>query len=720
MMAKKKTLPGSTYPALLDWEIADTNWNRYIRARDAGHTEYIEEARTFDNFFRGEQWDEADRQRLESEGRPALTINLIMSTVNAVQGEQANKRAQIHFKPKREALQTTADTLNKLYMVISDTNQLDHKESAMFGDGLIQDRGYLDVRIDFSEHLGGEVKVTLEDPLDIVLDPDAKEYDPETWGEVTKSRWHSFEELGQLYGEDKLEELETVMRGEHHYGFDSVYVSQQRFGSDNTGDYTDSTELIEAEQRLVRSIRVIERQYRVPATVEYFVSSTHGDTSPVPEHWDEERKVQHEEKYQLFRTSRVEHRVRWTVTADHVKLRDDWSPYPFFTIVPYFPYFRRGRPFGMVRNLISPQKYLNKVSSQELHVVNTTANSGWVVEDGSLANMDIDELEERGAETGLIISHHRGSTPPAKIQPNQIPTGLDRISLKAATNIKEISGVTESMLGTDSPEVSGVVLDKKTQRGLVKIQVPLENLKLTRLILARNILWLIQAYYTEPRIYYMTADPKPGQPEEQGQLPINQPQQNGFILNDVTRGKYDIVVTEAPSRDTFTDIQLAEAVGLRQAGIAIPDDVIIEYSHLSEKLAVAERVRQMQGTAEPSPEEQQMQQALQQLQFQQMQLQLKAMEEQINKIGSETRLNLANAAKAMQTGDTLQHQEKELAAKIGMNTQDNITDLETTKLNVMQRHVEKNIENQTRIATALIRANEQRRKLKEKPNSGNT
>ena len=101
----------------------------------------------------------------------------------------------------------------------------------------------------------------------------------------------------------------------------------------------------------------------------------------------------------------------------------------------------------MVLNLLSPQEQLNKIESQELHIVNTTANSGWMVESGSLVGMTADDLEEHGAETGLVLEYQRGTTPPTKITPNQIPTGLDRIAAKAAGNIKVISGVNDSMLG---------------------------------------------------------------------------------------------------------------------------------------------------------------------------------------------------------------------------------------------------------------------------------
>ena len=118
----------------------------------------------------------------------------------------------------------------------------------------------------------------------------------------------------------------------------------------------------------------------------------------------------------------------------------------------------------MVRNLLSPQEQLNKIASQELHIVNTTANSGWLVESGSLVGMNSDDLEEHGAETGLVLEYARGTTPPVKIQPNQIPTGLDRISQKAATNIKAISGINDSMLGTDSAEVSGIAIRQAESR----------------------------------------------------------------------------------------------------------------------------------------------------------------------------------------------------------------------------------------------------------------
>ena len=137
-----------------------------------------------------------------------------------------------------------------------------------------------------------------------------------------------------------------------------------------------------------------------------------------------------------------------------------------------------------------------------------------MVESGSLVGMTADDLEEHGAETGLVVEYNRGSTPPVKIQPNQIPTGLDRIGQKAALNIKTISGINDSMLGTDSAEVSGVAIQAKQNRGVIMIQVPLDNLRKTRQYLAEKILNLIQSFYTEQRIIQVTNEEDPLKPRE--------------------------------------------------------------------------------------------------------------------------------------------------------------------------------------------------------------
>ena len=649
-----------------EMEIASTQYDRYVRARDNGHLEYIHMAKKCDAFYQGEQWDQTDVSMLDAEGRPALTINTILPTINTVLGEQSTRRADIQFKPRRGGDEEVAQTLNKLYMQIADNNKLDWIEQQVFSDGLIMDgRGYFDVRMDFSDHVEGEIRITAKDPLDILIDPDAKEYDPKHWNEIFETKWMTLDEIEEMYGTKKAEELQFIAENGNSFGRDSVEYEETRYGdTESMDDYLGASAYGEEEYRNVKALRVIERQHKRITRVQCLVDPDTGDQRPVPEAWNHRKAKSFAKKYNLTLISKIQKKVRWTVTCDKVVLHDDWSPYAGFTIVPYFAYFRRGRPFGMVRNLLSPQEQLNKISSQELHIVNTTANSGWMVESGSLVGMTPDDLEEHGAETGLVIEYARGTNPPAKIQANTIPTGLDRISQKAAANIQAISGINESMLGTDSAEVSGIAIRAKQNRGAIMIQVPLDNLRKTRHYLAEKILELIQTFYTEQRIIQVTNESDPLQPREP--MVINQMTPEGRIINDLTLGEYDVVVSTAPARDSFDEVQFAEALNLRQVGVAIPDDAIIEYSHLAKKGELAKRIRTTTGI-EKTPEQMEAAMMVQQMQMQEAQLELAKLEAEVQRITSEAAVNVAKAQTTQAEPDL---QLAELQGKIEMKMQE--------------------------------------------------
>ena len=621
--------------------VARSQWDRYVRARDNGHKEYVELAKQCDAYYRGDQWSRDDVSALEAEGRPALTINTVLPTVNTVLGEQASRRADIQFKPRRGGEAEVANTLTKLYMQISDNNKMDWIEQQVFSDGLIMDgRGYFDVRMDFSDHVEGEIRITSKDPLDVLPDPDAKDYDPKTWNEVFETRWMTLDEIEELYGKAKSKDLQFIAENGNSFGRDSIEYEENRFGdTQSSDDYTGHGPASNNEYRNIKALRVIERQHKRIARVDFYVDPNTGDQRQVPEPWSPAKSKKFAKKYGLNIISKVIRKVRWTVTCDRIVLHDDWSPYKEFTIVPFFAYFRRGKPFGMVRNLLSPQEQLNKIASQELHIVNTTANSGWMVESGSLVGMTSDDLEEHGAETGLVLEYQRGTTPPTKIQPNQIPTGLDRIAQKAAGNIKAISGINDSMLGTDGAEVSGIAIQAKQNRGVIMIQVPLDNLKRTRQILAEKILNLIQSFYTEQRIIQVTNEDDPLKPREP--MVINEHTPEGRIVNDLTIGEYDVIVSTAPARDSFDEIQFAEAINLRNVGVAIPDDAIVEYSHLSKKGELAKRIRVLTGQEPPTPEQAEMQAQHHQWEMDQIQLEIAKLEAEVKKLQSEAAVNVA-------------------------------------------------------------------------------
>lgn len=572
----------------VDHTVAQEVWERYARARDQGHTEYVRKARSCENYFAGLQWDEEIRAKLRALKRPVLTINEIFATITTVQGEQIRNRADVSFRPLKGGLSETANALDQVWRHLSIQNHYDFLESQVFDDGIITGRGFFDVRIAFDDHLRGEVRMDVVNPKNVIIDPDAEHYDPARWSEVFITKWLSPDEISHLYNPQDAQRLKQRGPREFRFGADAMDQGDRFGGEAVSADLTGRAE----HNGHKRMVRLIERQVRRQIMVPHFVALKTGDTRRVPPTWDDARIGAAMEAFDLAVIKRATSVIHWTVVADDIVLFDSPSPYPHFTIVPFFPCFRRGQTVGLVEQLQSPQDLLNKTASQELHVINTTANSGWKIRRGGVYNLNVEELEARGAETGLVLELENLNDA-EKILPNPIPTGLDRLTYKAREYLRSISNVSESQRGLDRADVAARAIEAKQAAGQTSLIKPFENLAYTRKLLSERVLGLVQTYYTEERLLQITgADPA----AESEQIVINQATPDGQVLNDLTVGEYAVVITTVPARDFSRESQFNEAVRLKELGVPIPDEVLIENSHLARRGELIKQLREGQST----------------------------------------------------------------------------------------------------------------------------
>ena len=577
--------------------LASEQWTRFQYCRDRGHLEFINKADKCEKFFAGDQWLQADLNALQLQRRPALTINKIISTLGTLFGEQIYNCSETISRPASGATAETAEALTKVFKQISQNNQLPWARSELFADGVIRSRGFLDIRLDFTDSMQGEVRIENLNSKNVVIDPDAEEYDPDRWMDCFITKWVTPQDIAVLYSEDDAEYLKIKDGSSFPYGYDSIERVRDRFGGvlPLAGYYG-----VHEPHGIRRNVRLLERQYRRLDKQLHFVDVTSGDMRAIPQDWDRNRIAQVVEKARgrVSVTKKLVKRIRWTVTADNVVLHDDWSPYKHFTPVPYFPYFRYGRTIGLVENLLGPQELLNKTSSQELHVVNTTANSGWKLKAGALKNMSIEELEQKGATTGLVLELDDVAAA-EKIQPNATPQGLDRLSYKAEEHIKTISNISDSMQGFDREDVAAKAIQAKQSRGSINMTKVMDNLERSDFLVARNVLDIVQEYYTEPRLLHITHDDLLQQPET---LEVNTYDEAlNEITNDLTIGEYSIIITSQPFRATLEDSQFEQGMAMREAGIQLPDDILIENSRLQRKSEIVKRLQ----AAQNSPEAQQ-------------------------------------------------------------------------------------------------------------------
>lgn len=630
-------------------KVANANLKAFRRAYEAGFTKWLTIADLCDKYYQGDQWAEEDIKELAKLKRPALTLNIVRPTMNAVLGEYINKRATFNVKPRTEGDQQVSDVLTKIMMQIADENAFEHVEGTVFQDGMITDRGYFDIRMSFDDNINGDIAITALDPTTVVPDPQAKEWNPDTWREVYVTKWLSIDDLTELYGEEKAEEARTQALSTN---LGAEYAEYTRRGTFGTPEFGYAYDQIPSDERDIKRIRVIDRQHFVIDRQKVFVEPITGEESNVPDNWDEAKIDEYTALTGSYIITKTQKRVRWTVTAGSVVLHDDFSPYPFFTIVPYYPQFRRGKPLGWVRDLIDAQQQINKLASQSLHVVNSTANSGWELEEGALVNMTPEELAANGSKTGLVLVRAPGKQI-AKIQPNQIPSGLMQFVEYAQDMVRRISGVSDYMVGEGSSEVSGVALDARINRNLSQLQPAFDSLDRTRTLLAKRMLHLIQTYYTDTRMFRITAESETGEATRET-ITINQPTHEGRVINDLTLGEYDVIVTSQPNRQTFVETQFAQAIQMAQAGIPIPPDVMVELSNFARKHEIAERIRQQMGMGQPTPEQQQAMQMQQEVQMQQVMLEMQKLQAQINELNTQAELNQAKAYAAV-TNPTIEY-----------------------------------------------------------------
>jgi hypothetical protein len=212
------------------------------------------------------------------------------------------------------------------------------------------------------------------------------------------------------------------------------------------------------------------------------------------------------------------------------------------------------------------------------------------------------------------------------------------------------------------------------------------------------VLDLVQAFYTEQRIIMVTDDSDPLKPREP--MVVNEMTPEGQILNDLTLGEYDVVIATAPARDSFDEVQFAEALNLRQVGVAIPDDAIIEYSHLAKKGELAKRIRQITGAEPPTPEQAEVMAMQQQMAIQKLQLEIAQLDADVKKTQTEAALNAAKVQDIAEVDP--QVRVAELQGKMSMKEQELMLRRELADLTNETRRSQSETNAATRMAATAM------------------
>jgi hypothetical protein len=620
-----------------DLNISRETYEIYRFYRDNGHDDVLDRMETAQLFYACDQWTQDEISKLKAQGRPHLTMNEIFRTMQAVLGEMSQQSVDIKFAPDGEGDEGVADAFDKLYMHVSARNKMEALDNIVRMRGMVMGRGYYDVRMDFDNSMKGHIKVSAPRPQNIILNPEIESVDPNDWPDFFRVRLMSLNDIEMLYGDRAADDVKHAATPNWVDIEDRLFSPALKRRIMAGFDYTG------ADARNIRPYRVLERQYRDVKMKDFFVDPATGDMKEVPENWDRERINHLLNNYGLVIARRKAQTIRWRCVCDDVVLHDEDSPYSRFTIVPYMPFFIDGHTMSLTDHMIDPQRLLNKTLSQELHILNTTANSGWKVKSGALLNMTPEELEERGAETGLVAVLTEMDAL-EKIEANSMPTGHDTIVSRAIEFVRHLGGATDAMFGQTRPDAAAKLQLANAARGPINLTLPISAFYFTKVTLAENIRDLIQTYYTEPRVVRITSETgQIGEP-----VYVNQPQSDADqVLNDITVGEYMVQIVPGPARATIEQNAFDQLVKLKELGVVIPDSVMLRFAQIPKKVDIMKEIQE--GAAPPE------QQEMMRLELEMLRAEVAKKVAEIAGVQSSSQLDQARATKALSDA---QHDDK--------------------------------------------------------------
>lgn len=518
--------------------------------------------------------------------RRQFNFNRIRRVINMIDGHQRKNRKSTICTPIENGDAETADQFSKILMWINNQEGVLETISESFHGGLVTGLNLLEVWVDYrSDPISGNIRVDNCSYNSFLIDPFFRKHDLSDCNSIWKRSFLTKREVISLMPD---------------YGEVILGLQGNDSGSARDGKFQFMPESYNyGMKQLLTYDQFYYRDYRTQLML---ADAQTGETME----WrgsDEDLKAFLAQEQSVTVIEQTVPTVRLAIVVQGKVLYDGPNPngtdlYPFVPVFGYFnpqmPYFPQ-RIQGVVRGLRDPQYLYNRRKVIELDILESQINSGWIYKENALVNpLDVFNLSGQGR--GLALKEEASMTDVQQIQSPAIPPTTIQISEMMAKEVMEISGVNEELLGSATDDKAGILSMLRQGAGLTTLQILFDQLDNSQKLLGKIMIDIIQANFTPGKIKKIL----------EGQEPAPQFYNKAF-------GKYHAVVEEGLNTSTQRQMQFAQLLQLREAGLPIPDSVIIDAATLQDKKKLMEAMDQQQQ---------------QQKQMQQMQLQAQMQEQQ--------------------------------------------------------------------------------------------
>ena len=606
-----------------------TEWDKHLLGK---WSTWREEAKQAYDFAAGHQWDPKDRAAMMDNQKIPVVFNITAPTLDAVAGAEIQNRQEVRYYPRTPDKTGVSDVLSQAADYVNDECDGDQEDSEAFYDCLICGVGwtYTGPEIDGDKLSIFKGRV---DPLEIMADASSRKPNFDD-ARYLKREWpmsrDDFEDFVGSIGRpdanpDGFADLDSGKRL-------TIVNPTLRYTNGMLGPGNGADEVV-----------VCEWQWWEKAT-RFLSPMPHPTQSGVvqlqkltPEQHAQALSIKPDLPSQPT-TEKVFYRA---FTADDSVLFEEELPEKMFRYRAITGKRDRnaGTWFGLVRPMLDPQRFMNKLYSEILHIVRTNANGGLMLEEDAVA--DIRKFESTWAAADKITWMKPGSlsnAQGAKVLPKPTVTinpSLFQIMEFARDMVKACTGVNEEILGIVGRDQPGVLEQQRKQAAYGILSAFFDAKRRYQREQGRLLLAQIKIFLPDDTLVRIL---------DQGTA-VYIP-----IARALTDAEYDVVVDEAPAGPNqkakvmavlgplLPEMFASGIIGAEQIADMLPFMDIP--ASVADKLGQAIRQR-AQAAQQPSPQQQQMEQA-QQVAF---------AKEMQNK-DADTQAKQAKAAKDMATAQT--------------------------------------------------------------------
>jgi len=551
------------------------------------------------------QWSEEDRRKLKDERRPVVTFNKTNKYVRAICGIEANNRMETAYLPRE--LDSIGEV--KANEVLSDASKwmedscyATRHQSRAFRDSTICGMGWTEALISYDDDPEGAYEETRVHPCEMIWDREARDQNLLDAKRVARIRRMRLADARRII--EGLTNEKFVNADLDAAWASNIYQTEGKSAEAEHSDATVDTSMDEDDpKKMVTLVQVqwweYEPYYRaanpqaitdpsaqrvVDLTVDEYAQAqrTYGNLSPNGK-WPG-TKMRRRVYKQAFLGSKLLH----TGPAP--------CPSAFtFNCVTWEPN-EDGTWSGLVRDIRDPQVWGNKFFAQMMHIINATAKGGIIAESDAFA--DIAEAQRTYARPDAITVVNPGTVAKGKImaKPGQgFSSGVLNLIQITDQMFSEVTGINLELMGLANRDQAGILESQRKQAAMTILATLFDSMATFRQRVGQVRLHYIQTILADGRLIRIAGQ------DTQEAIPL---------IRDKVMGKYDVVVSDAPTSPNskekiWASIQIL-LPPLMQAGMVGPEhiNVLLDYvPGLPAKLV--QTFRDMASKPDPAQEQQQ-------------------------------------------------------------------------------------------------------------------